>query len=77
MKPIEFNEQNKVLLKPENMTDEECKSLPVFSNGKECISCWQLSDEEIEKLKETKCIWLGVLSGQTQPPVFLNVDNPF
>lgn len=77
MKAIEFKEQNRILAKPENMTDEECKSLPVFSNGEECISCWQLSDEEIEKLKETKCIWLGVLSGQTQPPVFLSVDYPF
>jgi len=77
MNPIEFNEQNKVLLKPESMTDEECKSLPVFSNGDECVSCWQLSDEEIEKLKETKCVWLGVLSGSTQPPVFLSVDYPF
>jgi hypothetical protein len=62
MKPIEFIEQNKTLGKPESMTDEECGSLPVFSDGNQCISCWQLTDEEIEKIKETKCIWLGVMS---------------
>lgn len=77
MKPIEFKEQNKVLGKPESMTDEECGSLPVFSNGAECISCWQFTEEEIQKLIETKQIWIGVVSGQTQPPIFLSVDTPF
>lgn len=77
MKPIEFKEQTKVLSKPKNMTDEECSSLPVFTNGTNCISLWELSDEEIEKIKETKCIWLGVMSGLTQPPVFLSVETPF
>lgn len=77
MKPIEFKEQNKILLKPEGMSDEECGMLPIFTNGQECISCWQLSDEEIEKLKETKCIWLGLIAGGTQPPAFLTVETPF
>lgn len=77
MKPIEFKEQNKVLGKPESMTDEECSSLPVFSNGAECISCWQFTEEEIQKLIETKRIWIGIVSGQTQPPIFLSVDTPF
>lgn len=77
MKPIEFKEQNRTLGKPEGMTDEECSSLPVYANGSECISCWQLSDEELKKILETKCIWVGVLSGNTQPPIFLTVETPF
>jgi len=77
MKPIEFKEQNKILGKPDSMTDEECGSLPVFSDRNQCISCWELTDEEIEKIKETKCVWIGVMSGHTQPPIFLAVDTPF
>ena len=77
MKPIEFKEQNRILSKPDSMTEEECSSLPVFTNGNECISLWQLSEEELQKIQETKCIWLGVVSGITQPPVFLSVDSPF
>lgn len=40
------------------------------------VSCWYLSDEEIEKLITTKVIWLGVW-GETQPPVYLTTERPF
>lgn len=42
MKPIKFEQANKNLLKPESMTDEECSSLWVYNDGRECISCWRL-----------------------------------
>ncbi len=34
MKPIKFKEATKNLLKPENMTDEECSSLWVYNDGR-------------------------------------------
>jgi hypothetical protein len=77
MKPIGFKESNGVLGKPENMTDEECDQLPVFRDGVHCISCWKLSEEELNQVQKTGCIYLGILSGGTQPPVFLQVENPF
>lgn len=77
MKPIEFKEQSKVLGKPESMTDEECSSLPVYSDGAQCVSCWKLSDEEIKLISETGCMYVGVLSGSTQPPIWLTVESPF
>jgi hypothetical protein len=40
MEPMKFEQANKELLKPQGMTDEECGSLPVFTDGKECISLW-------------------------------------
>lgn len=43
MKPIKFEQANKNLLKPESMTDEECSSLWVYNDGRECISCWRLT----------------------------------
>lgn len=38
MKPSKFPEANKLLLKPGSMTDEECASLPVWTDGEMCIS---------------------------------------
>ncbi len=71
MEPMKFDESNKDLLKPQGMTDEECGSLPVWTNGKECISCWKMNwRERLSALCFGK-IWLSVLSGQTQPPVSL------
>jgi hypothetical protein len=77
MRAIEFKEQTAVLGKPENMTADECQPLPVFRDGKTCVSCWELTPEELKLINETKVIYLGVLSGNTQPPVFLTVESPF
>lgn len=77
MKPINFKQQNTVLEKPENMKDSECSALPTFRDGKQCISCWELSEQDLEEINKTKKVYLGVLSGNTQPPVFLTVQTPF
>lgn len=46
MKPKNFKEATKVLQKPEDMTNEECSSLSVWNDGKQCISCWKPSIKE-------------------------------
>lgn len=75
MQQIGFPQANRILGPPKGMTEEECGTLELYQDEKQCISCWILSDEEIEKLKQTRRIWLGVMGGQ--PPVWLMVDNPF
>lgn len=72
---IKFKEANKNLLKPESMTDEECGSLWVYSDGRECISCWRLTWKERIKALLFGNVWLSVLSGCTQPPVWLACDD--
>lgn len=69
MKPINFEYSNKNLLKPEGMTDDECGSLPVYTDGKICISCWEPTWKERLSILLSGRIWLWVYSGQTQPPV--------
>lgn len=75
MKPVKFKEANKNLLKPDSMTDEECSSLWVYTDGVQCVSCWRLT------FKERMCallfgkVWLSVLSGHTQPPVWLDCSK--
>lgn len=72
---IKFKEANKNLLKPESMTDEECGSLWVYSDGRQCISCWRLTWKERIKALIFGKVWLSVLSGYTQPPVWLACDD--
>lgn len=72
---IKFKEANKNLLKPESMTDEECGSLWVYSDGRQCISCWRLTWKERIKALLFGKVWLSVLCGYTQPPVWLACDG--
>lgn len=75
LSPIKFPEANKNLLKPHDMTDEECSSLWVYSDGEQCISCWKLTFwQRIQALLFGR-IWLSVLFGQTQPPVWLDCSK--
>lgn len=72
MKAIKFPQANKNLCKPESMTDEECSSLWVFTDGTQCISCWKLGWKQRLSALIFGKVWLSVLSGQTQPPVWLD-----
>ena len=73
MRPINFKEANKKLEKPSTMTDEECSSLPVYNSpGGECISCWTTSFRKRLKFLFHGKIWIGVVSGYTQPPIWLD-----
>lgn len=76
MKPIEFTESMYCLQAPKGQ-EKEVDPLPVYSDKQKCVSCWELTDEELEIVKKTKRIYLGVFSGKTQPPVFLAIKPPF
>lgn len=75
MEPKQFDQANKNLLKPEGVTDKDCGSLPVFTDGKVCISLWQMTWGERLKALFFGKVWLFVHSGQTQPPVALMVEK--
>lgn len=75
LSPIKFPEANKNLLKPESMTDEECSSLWVYTDGTQCISCWKMSIKQRLSALMHGRIWLSVLSGYTQPPVWLDFSK--
>lgn len=75
MTPIKFKEANKTLAKPQNMTDTECSSLWVYTDGRQCISCWKLSWKQRIKALLFGKVWLSVRSGSSQPPVWLDCDK--
>lgn len=71
MQPIKFKEANKQLQKPSSMTDKECQPLWVYTDGNECLSCWKMSFKDRIRALIFGKVWLFVLSGQTQPPVWV------
>lgn len=77
MKPINFPQATKVLQRPSKMTEKECHSLHVWNDGRQCVSCWRPTITERFKIFFGGNVWLGVLSGKTQPPVFIEGDNVF
>ena len=76
MKPINFKESNLVLIHPADMTDEECKSLHVWSNGQTCVSVWNTSLFNRIKFIFINRLYLIIRSGPSQPPVRLTFDSP-
>lgn len=73
--PVRFPQANKNLLKPDSMTDEECSSLWVYTNGNECVSCWKVPFIARISILIHGTVWLDVISGQTQPPVWLSGEK--
>lgn len=74
LKPIETNDTNIIC------TLEGCGDLPAVAahdeNGTEyIITAWEISHEELERLKETGIMYLLIV-GTGVPPVLLTVDNP-
>lgn len=77
MKPIDFPQSTKVLQKPSTMSDNECSSLHVWNDSKQCVSCWKPTFKERMNILFGGKVWLGVLSGKTQPPVFVSGEMVF
>ena len=74
--PIEFPEQNYVLGKPKDWTDEQCVPLPCFIDQSQVVSCWQLTQQECEEIGRTGKLFIGV-AGATTPPIWITSINPF
>ncbi len=76
MKPIDFEDQNKVLQPSgqeysDNVTGVD--PLPIWTDGERCVSCWQMSWRERFLALFSGKLWLAVLSGTSQPPVSMKV----
>ncbi len=67
---IDFCGSNKRLV-PAPGTEDMVGNLHVHTNGREVISCWKLTPEELAHVNRTGEIWLSVASGKTAPPVYI------
>lgn len=77
MKPIDFPQSTKVLQRPSTMAESECQSLHVWNDGNQCVSCWKPTVSERIHIAFGGNVWLGVMSGKTQPPVFVSGEKVF
>lgn len=54
---------------------ENVDAMHTFTNGRCSVSCWEMNDAEIEEIVRTRRVFLSVLSGKTQPPVFVSSES--
>jgi len=73
--PVDWYGKNKILKAPKGVTEEQVQDLHIFTNGVTCVSRWQLSEEALKEIKKTGCIFIGLWSGGTQPPLFVGSHN--
>lgn len=69
--PVRFCGFNKRLT-PAPGTEDSVGVLHVYSDGRETISCWKLSPEELAHINKTGEVWQAIAAGQTAPPTFVS-----
>lgn len=74
-RPVPFKYQNKVLTAPEN--SEDVHDLNVWTDGRECISCWKLTLTERLMALLFGRVWVAVLFGNSQPPIYIEASRNF
>lgn len=74
MRPVKFEEANVVMKAPPG-EEENVFDMPAFRDKGNIVSCWELTDEEVEEIVKTKRIY-ALMKG-IQPPMLLQIDTPF
>lgn len=79
MEPSSFPEANAILGPPRGSTEDDVGSLFVWRglyDGKRVVlSCWRLSQEELEEVKRTGRVWV-YLWGESMPPALVSGEHP-
>jgi hypothetical protein len=81
VKPVSFKYADRVLNPPaDNEYSENVEGvdpLPIWSDGEQCVSCWKMSWRERLSVLIFGRVWLAVLSGRTQPPVYVQASKDY
>lgn len=80
MKPTSFAEANKTL-QPSGKTYSEnvagVEPLKIWSDGEQCVSCWRMTWRERLSALIFGRVWVAVLSGETQPPIYAEATQSY
>lgn len=80
MKPIQFVLSNKTL-QPSGQEYSgnvvAVEPLSVWTDGEQCVSCWKMSPRERLSALLFGRVWLAVLGGSTQHPVYLQASREY
>ena len=80
MKPIPFKEKNKTLLPSGEQYSENVEGvdpLHIWTDGEQCVSCWQMTWRERVAALWHGRVWIAVLSGGTQPPIYAESSRTY
>jgi len=78
MKPTTFKHQTSELQpNPKGHGNHEVVGLPIWTNGEQVVSCWKMSMRERIAALIYGRAWLVVLSGSTQPPVYVQASKHY
>lgn len=72
---VNFPGSNTTYNPPEGVSEDQCKKLHVFRNGKCIVSCWEFTDAEIADIVRTKRLYHSVWSGTTLYPQAIGTER--
>lgn len=78
--PIKWKGANKELGAAKG-TEGFVQPMPVFSNGSVCVSCWELSEDDIRQFTaaiirgEKPRLFVSVYYGPSQPPIYVGTEE--
>lgn len=75
MEPAKFPQSNVTLKCPDEIDGQPCGDLPVYTDGKVCVSLWRLTWLDRLRALFYGNLWLYLWTGATQPPVGLIMDK--
>lgn len=69
--PVGFDGANEMYLAPPDSPQNEYGDLPAFVDNTQVISCWRLTEKELEEVRSTGVVWLSV-KGHLVPPLLVS-----
>ena len=80
MKPAAFKLANKTLQPSDKVYStnvDDVKPLQIWSDDEQCVSLWKMTWRERISALFFGCVWIAVLSGRTQPPIYAEVCREY
>ncbi|TCR01095.1 hypothetical protein [Neorhizobium sp. JUb45] len=71
--PTKFDGSNLIMRAPAGA--ENVQDMHVFQTRHSCVSCWTVSGDELAEISATGKIFLSVLMGGQQPPVYVGSES--
>jgi hypothetical protein len=80
MKPADFPESNRIIVPSDHVYSDNITgidALSAWSDGEQCVSLWRLSWRERLSALIFGRVWLALLSGDSQPPVYVEARRQY
>lgn len=72
---VNWHGANFELARPKGQDEQQCNSLYVFRNGHDCVSCWELTPDEIAEIVRTGKVFVVISYGWSQPPIYIGLEE--